>query len=66
METEMPYNSTVFRIQLTVLPVNSYIIKLKERSQSSVALLSDTAMTLFVPKMLQHNFMENINDRYTP
>lgn len=62
----MPYNCTELSMQLTDIPVNSSIIKLNERTQSSVAHPSDTAIKLLVTDMLQHIFMEKINDMYTP
>jgi hypothetical protein len=39
-------------------------MKLNEKSQSSVANPSVTAIKLLVNEMLQHFFMEKINDRY--
>jgi hypothetical protein len=62
----MSYNCTELSMQLTDIPVNSFIIKLNERLQSSVAHPSDTAIKLLVTEMLQHIFMEKINDRYAP
>jgi hypothetical protein len=52
-------------MQLTDIPVNGSIIKPSERSQSSVAHPSDTAIKLLVTEMLQHIFMEKSNDGYT-
>jgi len=46
--------------------INSSIIKPNERSQSSVAHPSVTAIKLLVTEMLQHIFIEKINDRYIP
>jgi hypothetical protein len=66
MDIEMPYNCTELRMKLKDSPVNSSIIKLNERSQSSVAHPSDTAIKLLVTAMLQHVFMEKINDSYMP
>jgi hypothetical protein len=66
MDIEMLNNCTELRMQLKDIPVNSSIIKLNERSQSSVAHPGDTAIKLLVTAMLHHIFMEKINDRYTP
>jgi hypothetical protein len=66
MDIEMSYNCTELSMQLTDIPVNSSIIKLNEISQSSVEHPSDTAVKLLVTDMLQHIFMEKINNRYTP
>ena len=62
----MSYNCTELSMRLTDIPVNSFIIKLNERSQSYVTHPSDTAIKLLVTEMLQHIFMEKINGRYAP
>lgn len=53
-------------MQLTDIPVNSSIIKLNERSQSSLAHPSVSAIKLLVTEMLQPIVMEKINDRCIP